>query len=109
MKIEFVWETLERTLADLEYGHGDLETLIQTAQAGILLLLDYPAEEILNQIECSPLPTKPTVSWLLFEALKIKMIDPARLKALRVCWDQRYSSELGRIHIPAQAWDRPHR
>ena len=84
--IEIVWETLERTASELETGAGDWETNVQTVQAGMLMLLDFPPEEIIRMAEGSRYPAKALIAWILYEAGRIELADKAKLKGLRDCW-----------------------
>ncbi|MBU2547745.1 MAG: hypothetical protein KKB20_04990 [Proteobacteria bacterium] len=99
MELPFIWETLERTLADIESGRGDFETMTMTAQAGILLLLDYTPEEIIGQVLGSSLPQRALISWIFHEGRLIPGVDRGTLEALRECWDRDHGPEKGCVQM----------
>jgi len=102
MDVSIAWQNLEEAVAAVERGQGDLEHLLETVAAGIYILMEYPPEAVIAQVEASHLPTRATVSWLVFEAGRIKQIPPERVEALRRVWQESYS-HLGELIPPHPA------
>ena len=102
MDVSIAWQNLEEAVAAVERGQGELEHLLETVAAGIYLLMEYPPHEVIAQVEASRLPTRATVSWLIFEAGRIKQIPPERVEGLRRAWEENYS-HLGKIIPPHPA------
>ena len=108
-EIEVLWETLERTLAEIEGGGGrmDWETTVQTLQGAVLMLLDRPPEEVIARLDRSRLPARALFSWMIYEALKIETADQARLREFCACWNRKMAERHGAIMLPGTP--QPHR
>jgi hypothetical protein len=102
------WYNLERAVEAVQEhertGHGDYLQLLATVRAAIFLLLEHPPEEVLAQVEQSPLPTRPTASWLVFEALRIPDIPRAKVEALREAWARGPAARHGELMPPPPTW-----
>lgn len=72
----------------MESGQGDYQIKVATLYAAIDMLFDYPVKEIVEQVEASYLPTRPTMSWLVYEGSRIKGIDHDRAQALKEFWNK---------------------
>lgn len=86
LTIDKAWQNLQESVGALERRQGDWEVLAATCQAAIQLLLEFPAQEILERIQSSDLPPRATVSWLVFEAGKMKDLDQDKVQDLARQW-----------------------
>ena len=75
MNIEVVWSTLETTLRIMESGFGDWNNHLETTRACVSLIMDYPANEIVEQVKNSNFPTLGTLRWLAHEAGQLDVKD----------------------------------
>ncbi|MEW5725003.1 MAG: hypothetical protein AB1896_17965 [Thermodesulfobacteriota bacterium] len=100
MDIHVIWDTLEKTIIEMDAGRGDWETNVQTVQAAILLLLEYPPEEIMSRVKGCGLPPKAVVSWLVWEALKIEVADREKLSGLCAYWNREMKGTYGDLVVP---------
>lgn len=105
LSVERAWDNLYQAVAALERQEGGWEVATATCQAAIQMLLEFTPEQILEQIEASELPTRATVSWLVFEAAKMKDLDQDKVRALAHLWRQASGQEL--IAPPPGAKDEP--
>lgn len=106
MDVATAWENLYQAVAAIERREGDWEVLAATCMAAMEMLLEYPPQEVLAQIELSELPTRATVSWLAFEGAKLGGGNPERGLALAACWQESNpGQEL--IAPPSGASERP--
>jgi hypothetical protein len=106
--IAFVWDSLMKTVELLMKGEGDQETHTWAAQAGIIILLEYPPADILRLVKASDLPDKPTIKWMLYEAGRIDGPEHPRIQALMEYWNEHEGPMQGIIapeslHVP---WER---
>jgi hypothetical protein len=105
---QLAWYNLEKAVeAVQEYertGSGDYLQLLATVRAGIYLLLEHPPEEVLAQVEASALPTRPTASWLVFEALRIPDLPRHKVEALREAWARGQAARHGELMPPPPTW-----
>jgi hypothetical protein len=88
MDIKTAWQNVEQAAIDMENGQGDYQIKIATLYAAIDMLLDYPVKEVVAQVEASYLPTRPTMSWLVYEGSRIKGIDHSRAEVLKKFWNK---------------------
>jgi hypothetical protein len=105
LTVETAWDNLEQAVKALEQRQGDWEVMAATCQAAIQLLLEFEPEEILAQLKGSQLPSRATVSWLVFEAAKMKDLDQERVAALADLWRRQSGQDL--IAPPSGAKDEP--
>ncbi len=77
------WQNLANAISAVQGPGGDYDLKLATVKAGIELLFEHGAEEILPLIERSGLPTRAIVSWLVFEGSRIPTVDRAAVDALR--------------------------
>lgn len=87
--INIIWDTLEKTIVELEGGQHDFEIQAETAMAGIILLMEHPVEAIFEKLEESRYPTRALVAWLVYEGQKTEFVDPLKLKELMAYWKNR--------------------
>ena len=81
------WENLEKAIDAVELQQGDWNLNLDTVTAGIIILFDFQPSEIIKQVEASRLPTKPTVSWLVYEGSRLKEAVPiSKIRALVDEW-----------------------
>ncbi len=105
LTVETAWDNLEQAVKALERREGDWEVMAATCQAAIQLLLDFEPADILAQAEASEVPTRAIISWLVFEAAKMKDLDQDRVAALAGLWRRQSGQEL--IAPPSGAKDEP--
>ncbi len=102
MNCAIAWQNLEEAITRAEQVSLVDKLLSDTLQAGICILLEYPPGEVIAQVQASRLPTRPTVSWLVFEAGRIPELDPDRAKALREHWQTHCPDQGPLIDPPAR-------
>jgi hypothetical protein len=91
MDVAVAWENLVQAIAAIEGGEGgegEWEILTATCMAAMELLLEYPPQEVLAQIEQSDMPTRAMVSWMAWEGAKLGGPNAQRSLALAVCWQE---------------------
>ena len=88
MDVAVAWENLVQSIAAIEGGEDDWEILTATCMAAMEILLEYPPQEVLAQIEASDMPTRATVSWLAWEGGKLGGPNAERSMGLAVCWQE---------------------
>ena len=76
LDVALAWENLEKAVDMVELEQGDWNLNLDTVTAGIIILYDFSPEEIIQQVEASRLPTKPTVSWLVYEGSRLPEAVP---------------------------------
>jgi len=86
LTIDKAWQNLQEAINALERRQGQWEVLAATCQAAIQLLLEFEPGQILERIQSSELPPRATVSWLVFEAAKMKDLDQDKVRALATQW-----------------------
>ncbi len=94
------WHNLEKAIEAVERGGDHMDHLLATVRAGIFILMEYPVAEIMAQVRASRLPFRPTVSWLVFEAGRIKDIPPERVEELKAFWQEHYAAQEGELIPP---------
>ena len=94
MQVDIAWDNLYQAIKALEQRQGDWDVMAATAQAALFILFEYSAEEILPQVEASDLPTRATVSWLVYEGGKMKDLDQEKVAALAALWKQGSGQDL---------------
>ena len=105
MDIQTAWDNLTVAIAAVHQPHGDYQLKLDTVGAGVALLFEFPAEQILAQVEASTLPTRATVSWLVFEAGRLPGVDPLTARTLGTLYEDGAPAGEGLIS-PPQAWAR---
>lgn len=85
--IEVIWSTLEKTVAEVNSGQGDWDNQMKTIQGAITMLFDFPVEEILGRAARSEIPDRALISWLVYEASKMKWLDQQKPAALAEAWE----------------------
>ncbi len=87
MEIGSVWDDLSVAIADMERPGGDFALKLETVMAGVQLLFEFPAEQILAQLDRSSLPKRALVSWLVFEGGRLPEVDGAAVQSLRKLYE----------------------
>lgn len=103
MDIATAWRNLESAAAELENGRGDMTVLAATAQAAIVLLLDFEPADIVARAMASSLPGKAYVRWIIYEGMKLGGLDQSRLKALVLYWNEHMAADHGELPLPVKA------
>lgn len=93
-----LWETLERLAASLETPNSPKEQLAVALEGCLEQVLRYPPEQLVDRAEQSALPTRPLVSWLVFEADRLG--DAPAALALRQYWQTTRQASAGAIIPP---------
>ena len=93
--LSVIWDTIEKTVVMIDQGQGEFDNHMNTLQGAILMLLDHPPEAVVKQVAASWLPVRPTVSWLLHEAQRIRQADRVKILALAACWQNDWAPEHG--------------
>ena len=105
MDIQTAWDNLAVAIAAMQQPHGDYQLKLDTVAAGVALLFEFPPEQILAQVEAAALPTRATVSWLVFEAGRLPGVDPVTARTLGALYEGGARAGEGLI-APPQAWAR---
>jgi hypothetical protein len=82
---------------------GDNRLKLETVMAGVEILFEFPAAEILEQVGRSSLPTRALVSWLVFEGGRLPNVDKAAVRALREAYESTCPPGQGIIPPPTVA------
>jgi len=89
MDIALAWQNLEAAIDGMKDPGDEFELRLNTVLAGVTLLFEFSPEEIVAQVEASELPTRPTISWLVYEGARLKgVVDPSRVRALARHWQR---------------------
>lgn len=78
-----VWESLSCAIDEMQRPGGDHNLKLATVTAGVELLFEFPAQDILRQVRRSALPIRAVVSWLVFEGARLPAVDPWAVRALQ--------------------------
>lgn len=100
MDVRTIWENLAQAIDDVQRPGGDPTLKLATVRAGVELLFELPAPDILDQVERSPLPTRAVVSWLVFEGDRLPGVEPAAVAALRDLYEATCPPDQGIIAPP---------
>lgn len=87
MDAAVAWENLSNAITEMQKPEGDYQLKLDTVLAGVHLLFEHPAEEILKHAERSSLPTRAVVSWLVYEGSRLPGVDPTAVAALRALYE----------------------
>jgi hypothetical protein len=87
MDAHTAWGNLSDAIAAMQSPQGDHALKLDTVLAGVELLFECPAAEILAEVERSPLPTRALVSWLVFEGGRLPGVDEGAVEALRALYE----------------------
>ena len=88
LDVSLAWENLESAIGAVELQQGDWDLNLDTVTAGIIILYDFPAADIIRQVEKSNLPTRPTVSWLVYEGSRLLEAVPiSKVRKLAEEWN----------------------
>jgi hypothetical protein len=85
MDVRTAWGNLGQAIAAMSRPEGDADLKLDTVRAGVELLFEFPAADILEQVERSALgmPVRALVSWLVFEGGRLAGVDQAAVRELR--------------------------
>jgi len=103
MDVRTAWENLAHAIAAMNEAGGDWELKLDTVKAGVEILFEYPAADILEQVERSslPMPTRALVSWLVFEGGRLRGVDQEVVRELREIYEATCAPGQGIIPPPA--------
>jgi len=89
MDVRTAWSNLAQAIAGMSQPGGDANLKLDTVRAGVELLFEFPAADILEQVERSTLamPTRALVSWLVFEGSRLPGVAPAVVRELREIYE----------------------
>ena len=89
MDVRTAWSNLAQAIAAMSQQDGDWNLKLDTVKAGVELLFEHPAAEILGQVERStlPMPTRALVSWLVFEGGRLRGVDQEVVRELRELYE----------------------
>ena len=104
MDVSVAWHNLEQAIAAVERGEDRMDHLLATVRAGIYILMEYPVPEVMAQVQASSLPFRPTVSWLVFEAGRIKDIPTERVEELKALWQEHHAESEGDLIPPPPSY-----
>lgn len=107
MDIATAWENLTHAISDVNRPDGEYDLKLRTVRAGVQLLFEFPAEDILERVEGSSLPTRAIVSWLVFEGDRMSEVDTEAVNALRDLYESRCPAGEGIIPPPQPGAARP--
>lgn len=89
MDVRTAWSNLAHAIAAMSQQGGDWNLKLETVKAGVELLFEHPAAEILEQVEHStlPMPTRALVSWLVFEGGRLRSVEQKVVRELRELYE----------------------
>ncbi len=87
MDIQTAWFNLHEAVKAMEAREGDWEIMAATCMAAMEMLLEYPPDQVLAVVEQSELPTRATVSWLVYEGARLGPDNRQRAGALAAQWE----------------------
>lgn len=87
MNARTAWEALSDAISAMQRPEGDHALKLETVLAGVELLFEFPAAEILAVIEGSALPRRALVSWLVFEGSRLPRVEDASVQTLRELYE----------------------
>jgi hypothetical protein len=102
MDIQTAWDSLAAAIAAMHQPEGDYQLKLATVSAGVELLYEFPAEQILARVEASALPTRATVSWLVFEGRRLRSVDPTTVSTLAALFEDTAPPGQGLIAPPTR-------
>jgi len=85
--IQTAWFNLHEAIKAMEARDGDWEVMAATCMAAMEMLLEYPSDQVLAVVEGSELPTRATVSWMVFEGSKLGPDNRLRAGDLAAQWE----------------------
>lgn len=103
MDIHTAWNNLAAAIAAMQQPGGDQRLKLDTVSAAVALLFEFPPEQLLAQVEASPLPTRATVSWLVFEASRMPGVDRTKGRTLAALYQDQAPPGQGLI-APPETW-----
>jgi hypothetical protein len=94
MDVNVIWDTIRRTVGEVEAGRGDFEINAVTLETAVVLLFSFPPAEIYRVVEASDLPTRAAATWLVFEARKVRDLDQNSVAAFADYYRQAAGQDL---------------
>ncbi len=86
-ELEILWETMERLLLAVEGPQGHDQGIGLALRACVEQIVAQPPDEVVAQARRSPLPARPLLSWLVFEASRQGGELARRGQALKERWE----------------------
>ena len=103
MNAATAWGNLAHAIAEMQRPGGDHGLKLETVMAGVEILFEFPAREILEQVDRSSLPIRAIVSWLVFEGSRLPNVDKTAVLALREAYESTCPPGQGIIPPPTAA------
>ena len=94
MDTKTAWKNLAHAISDMNVPTGDYNLKLTTIGAGVELLFEHPAEEILRELETSDISTRALVSWLVFEGNRLNDVDDAAVQSLRAQYESTFGEKV---------------
>ena len=87
MDTKTAWKNLVHAIDDMNVPTGDYQLKLATISAGVELLLEHPAAEIVKELDSSEISTRALVSWLVFEGNRLPGVPDEAVQSLRVHYE----------------------
>ena len=107
MDARTAWDNLAHAISEMQRPGGDHGLKLETVMAGVEILFEFSAPEILEQVERSSLPIRAIVSWLVFEGGRLPNVDKTAVLALRQAYESTCPPGQGIIPPPTAALSGP--
>lgn len=101
MDARTAWENLSDAISAMQAPGGDYDLKLATVRAGVELLFEFPAADILLQVKTSAMSTRALVSWLVFEGERLPSVDRLAVEELRELYEATCPSGEGIIPPPS--------
>ena len=97
------WDHLAHAISEMQRPGGVHGLKLETVMAGVEILFEFSAREILDQVQRSSLPIRAVVSWLVFEGGRLPNVDKTAVLNLRLAYESTCPPGQGIIPPPTAA------
>jgi hypothetical protein len=102
--LSLCWQAVEANATAIMSGVGNLEDLLPATLHAVELLFDFEPAEVVAKVQQSTLPTRPVVSWLVYEGGRMRRVNQARVTALADWWNENCGDQGGIIPPPPRQY-----
>ncbi len=87
MEVQAAWEDLYQTVKALAARRGDWNAMAAACMSALQNFLRFPPARVVDMVEQSELPTRATVSWLVFEGKRLGGENHLHATTLAMHWE----------------------